>query len=475
VAAASLLLLVAITERVPALQALSPLGSALTESRQPAPMLQASEGEGEAEIDLETAERADLAQPEVVRPPVAARGPIVSRGPDEDAELPRVDAEAPPVPIVDERRSLDRFFSALGDTARKQPGAITRILYYGDSVVASDLGTATLRRKLQDEFGDAGHGYILIANAWPGYFHNDVYRTASPGWKVSRVVGPYQKDGLYGLGGVSFVAPPGLRSSVGTAKEGPHGQRVSRFVVSHLKQPSGGQFRVAIDGEERETVDTHADETALGTYEVEVPDGPHEMTLTTGKGMTRLFGFVLERDTPGVVLDALGVVGARIRFLDKLNDDHWRELLEWRRPNLVVYQFGANESADGFAYPMDEYHRTMREVLEKVTRSAPNAGCLVVSAMDRARKEGKRLVTVPVIPLIVEEQRKVAAEVGCAFFDTFAAMGGKGSMAKWVRQGYGAGDFTHPTSWGAEVLGNWLFRALMHRYAEYRERTTGAR
>jgi hypothetical protein len=94
--------------------------------------------------------------------------------------------------------------------------------------------------------------------------------------------------------------------------------------------------------------------------------------------------------------------------------------------------------------------------------------------MDRARKEGKRLVTVPVIPLIVDEQRKVAAERGCAFFDTFTAMGGKGSMAKWVRRGYGAGDFTHPTSVGAEVLGNWIYRALMERWDDYRERVSGA-
>jgi len=94
----------------------------------------------------------------------------------------------------------------------------------------------------------------------------------------------------------------------------------------------------------------------------------------------------------------------------------------------------------------------------------PGAGCLVVGAMDRARKEGDRLVTVPIIPHIVREQRAVAAEVGCAFWSAFDAMGGKGSMADWVRRGLGAGDFTHPTSWGAERLGTWIYTALMARY-----------
>jgi hypothetical protein len=49
-------------------------------------------------------------------------------------------------------------------------------------------------------------------------------------------------------------------------------------------------------------------------------------------------------------------------------------------------------------------------------------------------------------------------------------MGGRGSMARWVRKGFGAGDYTHPTSWGAEQLGKWIYSALMDRYAEYKRR-----
>src|SRR5690606_37858082 len=152
----------------------------------------------------------------------------------------------------------DGFFSALAKTARKEPGAVTRVLYYGDSVVASDFGTGTLRRKLQSEFGDAGHGFVLVANPWPQYFHNDVYRLASKGWKVSRVVGPYKKDGLYGLGGVSFLGPPGVRSFIGTAREGSFGRRVSKFIVSYLEQPHGGTVRVSIDDEPQPPIETRA-------------------------------------------------------------------------------------------------------------------------------------------------------------------------------------------------------------------------
>lgn len=423
---------------------------------------------GEAKIEMTTEDRPDLAQPEHVEMPKGRKGPIAASG--DETPLPDIHAERPPLSIIDDSKSLDSFFSALTETARKRAHAITRIVYYGDSAVASDFATGTLRRKLQADFGDAGHGFVLVANAWPAYFHNDVFRKADKGFLVSRVVGPYQADGLYGLGGVSFVAPPGLRSLVGTAKSGSFGTSVSRFVVSYLEQPLGGELKISLDGHPTDVVDTAGPAPHARFHEMRVPDGPHLFEVLTAKATTRLFGFVLERDAPGVVLDALGVVGARIRFLDKLDDTHWAEQLAFRNPDLVAFQFGANESGDGFAYSMDDYERTMKDVLLQVHRAVPKAGCLIVGAMDRARKDGDRLVTVPVIPFIVERQRKAAHDVGCAFFDTFTAMGGRGSMAHWVYRGLGAGDFTHPTSVGAEVLGNWIYRALMERYAKYRER-----
>src|SRR6201999_3954123 len=124
---------------------------------------------------------------------------------------------------------------------------LARIEFFGDSVVASDFGTGTLRRLLDARFGDAGHGFVLVANAWPQYFHNDVYRVADKGFRVSRIVGPRAPDGLYGLGGVSFVASPGLRAHIGTARNGDYGRSVSRFDVAYLAAPGGGAVEARID------------------------------------------------------------------------------------------------------------------------------------------------------------------------------------------------------------------------------------
>jgi lysophospholipase L1-like esterase len=132
-----------------------------------------------------------------------------------------------------------------------------------------------------------------------------------------------------------------------------------------------------------------------------------------------------------------------------------------------VYQFGANESSDGYAYSMEEFQQTMQLVIAQATKALPDSSCLIVGAMDRARLEDGIASSMKVIPLLVREQERAARELGCAYFDTFAAMGGPGSMPNWVKRGLGQADMTHPSAVGAARIGTWLYQALMDKYAIY--------
>jgi hypothetical protein len=409
---------------------------------------------GESKLGLETTEPA--------APPGAGSLP-----PSEAKEARELE-QAPPVPLLDPSgHALNAFFAALRRTSRKQPGAITRIAHFGDSIIVSDYVSGTLRRKLQAAFGDAGHGFVLIANAWPAYFHNDVSRYATAGFSVSRIVGPYAADGFYGLGGVSFSTPPNVLSRVGTAESGDFGRKVSSFTLYYLEQPSGGTLELSVDGQPPQELSTEGPSPKSKTFRVEVPDGSHQLSLQTKRGTSRLFGVVLERAEPGVVLDALGVQGARIRFMDKQDDQHWADQLRLRSPDLLVYEFGANESTDGFLYSMADYHRTMLDVLEQGKRALPGSSCLVIGTMDRAAKVGDEIVSLRVMPDLLANQKQAALDAGCAFFDTFTAMGGAHSMPRWVRKGLGQADMTHPTAVGAEIIGTWIYRALLQAYQGY--------
>ena len=373
-------------------------------------------------------------------------------------------------------KALDAFYASLDRTERKLPGSITRITYYGDSVIASDWITATLRRKLQGQFGDAGHGFILVADAWPGYHHDNIARFASKGWKVSRVVGPYAPDGIYGLGGVSFVADgPGMFATVGTATSGDIGRSVSKFRVTYAEHPGGGKLSLKLDGGEAQLISTSAERLTVKVAEIEAPDGPHKLEIRSlGGGPVRVFHTILERDVPGVVVDAVGIIGCRLRFLDKMDDAHWADELKRRDPSLIAFTYGANESGDSFAYPMDQYEATARAVLKQARDALPNASCLLIGPMDAADKRGDTYASRPVVPVINGIQKKLAAELGCGFFDTWQAMGGHGSMGVWIQRGLGGADLVHPTSTGAELIGGWVHTALMEGFAAYKRRSGSA-
>src|SRR5713226_9215632 len=110
--------------------------------------------------------------------------------------------------LNDPAHALDHFFEALQRTEFRQPGAITRIVHYGDSPTTADLITGDARKLLQVRFGDAGHGFILLAKPWAWYEHVGVSLSGS-GWNIDPASQSQIKDGLYGLGGVSFQGDVG--------------------------------------------------------------------------------------------------------------------------------------------------------------------------------------------------------------------------------------------------------------------------
>ena len=354
--------------------------------------------------------------------------------------------------------ALDAFYASLAKTRAKEPSAVTRILHYGDSVITSDYVSGTMRRKLQAELGDAGHGFILVANPWEWYFHNDVAHGAAEGWASSRVTGPTTKDGMYGLGGVTFSGSPGASAFFGTAERGTFGKKVSRFDIYYLETPGGGEVEAKI-GATVERFSTKGVEKVSRIKSFTVDDGEAKLVLRVVSGNPRLFGVALERDQPGVVYDALGANGARAELLASINPEHWAEQMALRKPALVVLQYGTNESeAPGLAR---DYEKTLGNVVAMIKAAAPNASILIASPLDRAEtSEGSGLRTKPIIKKLVAAQQNVAKEKGVAFWNTFEAMGGEGSMAKWMKNGLGGGDLTHPTPAGAEVIGDLFSKSL---------------
>jgi lysophospholipase L1-like esterase len=387
------------------------------------------------------------------------------------AALPEVDGivrgTLRDVPVEDSTgHALDALFVHLARTERREAGGVTRILHYGDSTIASDYVSGTARRRLQARFGDAGHGFILIANPWQWYFHNDVAHASSGDWAASRLQGPLAPDRMYGLGGVSYTSYGGGLATFGTATRGDFGRKVSRFDLYYLEQPGGGDVELTVRGAAPERFSTRGAAKRSRVHSVRTTDGESRLTVrAAGGGPVRLFGVALERDGPGVVYDALGLHAAMGAHWQRQDRAHWRDQLALRDAALIVLEYGTNES-DMEKFDGDKYERSFGALIDELRDAAPGSSILVVAPLDRAEVRDGRLVTRAVIHDLVSIQRRVALSHGAAFWNTFDAMGGDGSLVRWfrARPQLAGGDLTHPTPRGAEVLGNMLSSALIRAY-----------
>jgi lysophospholipase L1-like esterase len=398
------------------------------------------------------------------------RKPVVKPRPDDALKIEPTEYEGILVHIEDPTgRGMRPLYEALAKTARGDAGAITRIGHYGDSSIATDLITSTVRDNLQARFGDAGHGFVLAAKGYIPYKHRGVLQSSNPdSWETREVVRRQDRAGRYGYGGVQSRALRGAWARIGTAKRGDIGRRASRFDIYYEEQPRGGKFSVRLDDEKREVVSTKADAHGDAVYTIEAPDGPHVIELRYSRGgPVDFYGVVIERDGPGVVYDSLGLVGARANRLLNFDAAHIKSQLERRGVNLIVLGFGGNEASDDRTE--DHFYEDYVEVLERMRQGREDLGCLVFSPLDQAHRERGRIRTLPTIPPIIEAQRRAAFESGCAFYDTWQAMGGEDAMRHWyeARPRLAMGDFRHATPAGYEIIGNMFYKAILAGFANY--------
>jgi lysophospholipase L1-like esterase len=378
--------------------------------------------------------------------------PIAVHKDPEASVLPTPVRPGSPIPkqtlLEDSGGVLDHFYEALWRSEKQEPGAVTRIVHYGDSPTTADLITGDIRAQLQKRYGDAGHGFLLIAKPWAWYQHTGVSMSGS-GWQMVPASRFESRDGIFGLGGVSFTGSASASAKVEWQEE------QTDFAIWYLQQPGGGTLRISLDGKEVDRLETAGPGKTPQRAAFHAESSARDLSIVVESGTVRLFGITAEKPGPGVVYDSLGLNGASVTVLSRMyNEQHWAAELEQRNPDLVIINYGTNE-ADFASFVDQQYEKELREALRRVRSALPAASILVMSPMDRGHHTGPgEIETMPTIPRIVETQRRVARGTGCGFFDTFAAMGGEGTMARWYTEQprLVSADLIHPYPAGGKKI-----------------------
>jgi lysophospholipase L1-like esterase len=365
------------------------------------------------------------------------------------------DEKLPPVSAVfaDDANSLDPLFTAFWKLEQAREGVggtggVVTILHYGDSPTTADLITGDVRAQLQSRFGDAGRGYTLIAKPWAWYGHRGV-EMSDHGWKIRTGVG-LMREGVYGLGGAAFEGQAGAGSRFRLTESA---QTV--VDVEYLAKPGGGAFEVVADDERLVEQSTDAEAQESRSVHAALPEGTKEVSIRPISGTVTLFGADFRRGTSGVLYDSLGLNGVTTSVLARvLQPTLWQQELQRAAPSLVVINYGSNESSFG-SFVHKGYAAELHLAIDRLRKAYPGTAILIMSPMDRGERTGlDDIKTMSTIPEIVAIQRQVAAEEHCAFFDTYDAMGGDGTMARWYGESprLVTADLLHPTPQGATIV-----------------------
>jgi lysophospholipase L1-like esterase len=408
-------------------------------------------------------------------PPVASAAPSESAPPAPVASLPP-SAPVRPSAAPDESSHhaepapagqnalprVPRFLQALSALSAKARDRHVRVLWLGDSHTQYDGWTNALRVVLQTRFGKGGPGFVHIGWSEKKYRHRGVTIRVEGRWRTepqNLISIRKVDDGVFGLGGVRLVPVEGSpRASLEVDAAGVPG-KVRWDLAYRIKDP-GDSLVVSASGHKPVTLSQgDAGAISIRHFTLESP-GPGGTIEASPAGSPELFGVAIESSEPGVVVDTLGLNGARISTALALEEAAWVQEASRRQADLVIVAYGSNESSDGKIDEM-KHAALMEQLIGRVRAAAPAADCLVLGPIDRGGKRYEEAVE-----QLNAAQRVAASKAGCAFWSGQLMMGGKGSMTKWEAEDppLAQADLLHLTAKGYDKVGNALAQDLLRAF-----------
>lgn len=370
------------------------------------------------------------------------------------------------IPIEDfgrEQSAMRAFYQSLKSI--RHQGKSVHVAFFGDSFIEGDLVTDRLRDTLQRVFGGRGIGYVPVASS-SNLSKTTIIQNAS-GFTHRSAVDTGRTGRIFSISG--YMATPTEESNQVTY----HGIRNSKNLqwfdqvtllyrsprAAQLHYKSGAQSgRITLNGGQ-----------GLQAYRFSL-DSARNVNFSFPKDSTlQLHGLSFESG-PGIYIDNFGLRGnsghAFFRTSPALVQAS-DSLLNYR---LIIVQYGLNVLSRGqtdYAY----YGRTLKQVIEYLQQNFSQSSILIIGVGDRSERKDGEFVSMEGIDPLIQIQRRVARDCGVAFWDLYEAMGGPGSMVRFVdhQPALANKDYTHINRRGGNILADQLAKALLNGYAKSQE------
>lgn len=355
---------------------------------------------------------------------------------------------------VNNRSALARFFESLS-MAKEHP---MRVVHYGDSQIEEDRITMVLREHLQRLYGGGGVGLIPLHQTIPTRtitqqltLHGQVQST-SGGPKRYMVYGPRtmrRKDGFYG--------------PMGQAAELTGNERATLTIKPRTNERNSYHYfsRIQLVADYSVLLSSNTDSIFHHGY-IDLPDSTTECTIRF-KGDGLVYGISLETPT-GVSVDNVPMRGSSGAIFTNIDSIQLKRFYAQTNTRLIILQYGGNSLVS-----LEDRHavRAAVSALEKqvvyIKRCAPRASILFIGPSDMETMIGGRMQTYPMLPVMDEQLARMASRQNIAYYSMYHAMGGAGSMHKWVEKGWAGRDHIHFTRNGAMHAGEQLWQWLIEQ------------
>ncbi|MEZ4300957.1 MAG: GDSL-type esterase/lipase family protein [Polyangiaceae bacterium] len=371
----------------------------------------------------------------------------------------------PPEPEKKREGELAHFYTALDGLTKGTRKDHVRVLWLGDSHGQADFWTGRVRTLLQKRFGNAGPGFVHIA--YKGYRHDGVDLSQKDKWTVTPknpAASAKVADGIFGLGGL-LTTPTDPGSNAGVELRDATLTGTLHFDVCYRMNKPGDAVEIALGSKKPVTLKNSAkkgDPSPLLHWTTTIPaEKGLKLTVSPAAGYPSFCGVVIESDpttNAGVVLDALGINGARYTTALGWAEEPWLAEFMRRSPDLVIFEYGTNESGD-VGIKEETYEDRVTRLVTRIRTKKPDTDCVVLAPTERSDQEERSARIRNIFQV-------AARKNGCWFWDTIDAMGGKGSMRKWQSENpvKGAKDGVHLTVKGYQFLGDKLAEDLLRKY-----------
>jgi len=367
--------------------------------------------------------------------------------------------------IIHNESYLDEFFEKLYQLKTTDKGKIN-IVHIGDSHIQADYLTDVVRKKLQQEFGNAGRGLIVPGRVAGTNEPANIQTSSTIKWNVKRCVFMDQPLPI-GIGGITLnTDQPNATINI-KMKDVISDYSFNTLMLFYQKDVTSFHFSIQdTTAHELAHIGFNSGEPFVNYSKIDLPFMVNHVVIkilqtNPEQVQATLFGIDLENGKDGILYHAIGVNGAKYA--------HYNAALQFARqthalePDLFIISLGTNEAID-YPYLDKNFEQHIAKFVESLSEHNPHARFVFVTPPDAYRKKIKYN---PGIEKIRQRIIDYAVENGYAFWDMYRVQGGQYSANLWRKQGLIRSDGIHFTKEGYATQGKLLYEAIMKGYNQY--------